>query len=42
MMMSGIRNAWPDVYAKLPNKEYTFDEVLQIAVDCGMYFEGDE
>lgn len=36
MLMSGIKQCFPEKYEAMPDKEYTFDDLFDITVECGV------
>lgn len=36
MLMSGIKECFPEYYEKLEDKEYDFREVLKMTAECGV------
>lgn len=36
MIMSGIKKCFPEEYDEMPDKEYTFDDLFEITVKCGV------
>lgn len=36
MLMSGIRECFPETYAKMEDREYDFEELIKISKECGV------
>ena len=36
MMLTGVKRCWPEEYAKLEDREHTFDEVYKLTQKLGV------
>lgn len=36
MLMSGIKKCFPDEYAKMENRDWTFDEIYKLTQELGV------
>jgi hypothetical protein len=39
MLLSGLKKCFPEYFATLENKEYSFEEVFQMTVECGVNWD---